>query len=154
MNPTTTSSGVPAKDIDQARHLKTGVIEFTDGHAEARHKSQINLFLPADGDVLDQYIPAFLGPERHAVVRKTNGEASVILQSRRGIGQLNAQFGRAIVIKFARDVNLAAHNNYSRPRAPLARIDFVKRQTLYLVALNQSDADDARQLRRGKAGVC
>jgi prepilin-type N-terminal cleavage/methylation domain-containing protein len=42
MNPATISSGVPAEGIDQARHLQTGVIEFTDGHTEARHNTQIN----------------------------------------------------------------------------------------------------------------
>jgi len=39
---TSPSSSGAYEGIAPARHLGTGVIEFTDGHAEARHSSQIN----------------------------------------------------------------------------------------------------------------
>jgi hypothetical protein len=49
-----------------------------------------------DGDVLGQNIPAFLCQKRHGVIRKTNGEATVIPPSRRGVGQLNGKLGHAV----------------------------------------------------------
>lgn len=52
MTPATKTSGDAYEGIDQTRHLQTGVIEFTDGHAEARPGNQINPpYDPAGGNV-------------------------------------------------------------------------------------------------------
>jgi prepilin-type N-terminal cleavage/methylation domain-containing protein len=52
MNPATKTSGNEYEGIDQTRHMKTGVTEFTDGHAEARPGNQINPpYDPASGNV-------------------------------------------------------------------------------------------------------
>jgi len=51
MNPAT-KSGAPYEGIDQDRHLQTGVIEFLDGHVEARKNALINPpFDPGSGNV-------------------------------------------------------------------------------------------------------